>query len=392
MKSSYLDLKDSISAAKLPARIQKIYSSSHFLVFKMRAVGFTYYLYLGRGDIFNGLWYYPSPLPGPFRINDSLLDMFRKRMEGHWANQIILNPECKQLSVSYRAKDYHLHIIFRDKNLFFAFDHPAFFSWKRGGSFNFQELSEPINGKRSRQNTIADYLIKYGPRPDLKKQKFLLRKRDNIEKDLRKLDLTKIIKQLKSVDLTGKKDLQLGISFKLNPAFNHFQNLNLVYTKIKNLKKVIDLQKNRLQKLAQEIDQLSTTKIMPRYPIINPIKMSKTKFLTFRLNEKLLLLGRNQKENSEIRKIVNNNAWWFHLNKGSSPHLFVKTESDITPFEISIIASLIVSRTKSTFIEIELIMAKVKDIKGLPGGKVKYTNEKIVRATFNDNFHKYLID
>jgi hypothetical protein len=72
----------------LTGKIQKAFSSAHFITLSIRFPGVTRYLFLGRGNHYEGLWENSKNIPSPLRMKDRYLDYIRKYLVGARTSEI----------------------------------------------------------------------------------------------------------------------------------------------------------------------------------------------------------------------------------------------------------------------------------------------------------------
>jgi|APSaa5957512493_1039668.scaffolds.fasta_scaffold39960_2 predicted ribosome quality control (RQC) complex YloA/Tae2 family protein len=87
---------------------------------------------------------------------------------------------------------------------------------------------------------------------------------------------------------------------------------------------------------------------------------------TFRTDiDNIIILGENDKENSDIIKTAKQNQYWFHLKSNPSPHAILETDEP-TQNEINYVANIVKSKSK---------------LKNLKNVKIIYTLIKNIRLT-----------
>ena len=75
-----------------PLRVQKLYSTEHFICAEVRTPGKSLYLHFGRGSHFEGLFVWNRKPDSEFRIKDQFLEYLRKNLRGQKINSIELHP------------------------------------------------------------------------------------------------------------------------------------------------------------------------------------------------------------------------------------------------------------------------------------------------------------
>ena len=160
--------------------LQKAYTTPHFLALSFRFRGKTAVLYVGRGNQYQGIYIGEKMPPTHLRIQDKFLDYVRKYLVGSKFSKIVY--ELDKLQLTFKFKREGIEKVFSlgwsERRLYFdqkKLDGLAKIShqenarlWKIDDYFE----SKNINSNQSK-------IVK-------KKEKFLTKKIENIEKDIKK--------------------------------------------------------------------------------------------------------------------------------------------------------------------------------------------------------------
>ena len=134
-------------------QIQKMYSTAHLICLVVRYPGKTHYLYLGRGNNYEGVWEGTRTPPTVLRIRDRYLEYLRKYLTGRRLVEPVVDSKDRILILPYhgRGRISYLLLFFKGRSLYFLNlhyddnDNPRLFlSWKllRQNEINMEKLSE----------------------------------------------------------------------------------------------------------------------------------------------------------------------------------------------------------------------------------------------------------
>ena len=462
MKQNYNELKLSTSqynenfkeSETKFGKIQKIYSTPHLICLVVRFKGKTTYLYLGRGSSYQGLWEGKNQPPKDFRIKDSFLEYLRKNIgnsniieiELDEFDKIIHLPYFKNKKVNcfsffWKGKDLIFSNIYSEADNYFIFNSWVGKKEKIGKkiSQDFIELYDFAKKKldsigrkdllKSQDNNIGlsinamDRIDSYFNRNDnkiferlkIKRIKFLEKKINRINEDIKKLDNISLIesslKELE-VNLDGKDFFILcGKKIKFEKDWSFFKKRDLLFEKIKRFKKGREILLNRKSECENELSNVHLTQdqiSVSREKVIKPFwkmkheKLKETKkssdlgFDEYILDNKIRLgVGLSSHGNDNLRRLfAKKNDFWFHLENFKSCHCIVKIEnlSDITNEYFEVIGSLIRDKSNLSIQVIPLVFTQVKNLKGLKGkpGSVTLKNEKYRDVKYNINWREII--
>ena len=425
-------------------QIQKIHSTPHLICFSIRHPGNTQFLYLGRGSNYEGIWIGDALPRTEFRVRDRFLEYLRKHLMGGGLKSLFVDSNDRIVILTYTRKegDNFIGFFWKGRKLYFQhlflnekgfWEH--FTPWKIPISLSYEpEKDSGINflikifnqiGRKDTQiedikindetnNFLPEYFksldsrLKIDQRPK-RKEKFFKKKIKNIEGDLLKISTwNKMSHMLQSGEFVipeGNRVVIEGFKFKFETGWNEFKKRDLIYEKIKNLKKGEKILKARLsdcqveyeafkgQGLTRTVHEIKT--LSPVWEQNKPSKQKEIKshnldgdFDFFRLRRNIrLAIGKNSHSNDDLRKNwAKKEDFWFHLEGFKSGHVFVKnaTLSDLDYETCELIGSLLRDYAHLEEIDIPLVFTQVKNLKGVKGsaGKVLYKKEKHITVKY----------
>lgn len=231
---------------------------------------------------------------------------------------------------------------------------------------------------------------------------FLQRKKENIQDDLRR---TKQWEKLQSIldkgeSLEGIYELKVDDQkIKFESELNPYERRNLLFQKIKKLKRGETILKERLTNVEAQLDGKATeTKKESTIPIIKPVwgedkssqsssetKQTTDEYKVFKLEEFQIGVGMNAQGNDQLRnKWASKDDHWIHLDGLKSTHVILKLTGNrpFTPEMLNVGASIVAHFSHFNDDWIPIIHTQVKNLKGVSGaaGMVIYKKEKHLRC------------
>ena len=430
----YLDLQKqvkNISEHRLEyGQIQKIYSTSYFISFSIRAPGKTWHLYLGRGNGQEGLWLHNQPPASALRRKDTFLEYLRKHLSACSFVGIELDPHDRIVKFTYQkyGQLQTMAFFWKARKLYFLHHYQEapetpfklLLSW-HGKAFvpnedmaDFYEFFNEV-GRRddmkhdlhSAQNSTIEQLLE----DELNAAKikgmtsgptFLQRKITNIEEDLNR---TRLWNQMQTMLDQGHSlemyELKVGThKIKFEGELNPYERRNLLFEKIKKLKRGENILNQRLLEAKEMLAGKSQEKKeASSLPITKPVwgkedkkeNVSLTKqaeredYKVFKFEGFSIGVGLTSNGNDQLR-----NKWsgkedlWIHLDGVKSSHAIIKLHEApaITPDMINLGASIVAYFSHISGDWISIIYTHVKNLKGVSGspGMVIYKKEKHLRC------------
>ncbi|ATH06480.1 hypothetical protein BIY24_00535 [Halobacteriovorax marinus] len=403
--------------------LQKILSSPHYLSFSMRLPGKTIYLYVGRGEKYEGIFFGQKTIPTEYRIRDRFIEFCRKYVQGGIVHKIetLLDDRLVNIYFTKRDAHYNFTLFWKGRELYFSLEekvgqkHRIFCSWlgwqefmgnndlisiyKSIGAGN-NKAQRPQNKEFNEEHYFEDLrknvdVHKFPKR----KKKFFQRKLKNIETDLLKVKKWKILKEI--IEQEGYKlpeDYKFkieGIPFKIDVNFNEFKRRDIIYKKIKAFRNAEGLLEDRLSRTREEFKKWVSGDVYIVKGLgktIEPVwKLVKDDLVTKKndVNRKVYLIssgvevaiGLDSTSNDWLRKNWSKkDDYWFHIDGDKSSHLFLKNTID-APIDaklLQLIGSIIAHHSNYSGEQVPLLYTQVKNLKAVKGaaGKVIYKKEK----------------
>lgn len=402
------------------AFIQKIYSTTYWICFSIRIPGKTLWLYMGRGNRYEGLMSFDSPPPKELRRRDTYLEYIRKHIGSCQLRGVEVDTKDRIFALSYQKygrknifgvfykarTSYFAHLAYDEKKKNFS----LFCSW-RGHSpwedpietelffniFDDLERKELDPKKKSLKEITLTQLMDEEAKQVFKKNKLkskVLKKKELIQKDLESIKKWKILYEIAPQNLDqyqGKCKVE-GIKFNFSRCENEHHKRDLIYQKIKRLKKAQIIQEKRLEALvSQKKEEISFEfKSSPIKPFwqnkLEEVKKEnskkETEYKVFDFPGYRLGVGLSSRGNDLLRKdFASKSDWWFHLDAERSPHIIAKVQNQSLSQEIlQQVAQTMKEALKSDRSQISLVYTQVKNLRGVKGspGKVLFKKEKRV--------------
>lgn len=260
-----------------------------------------------------------------------------------------------------------------------------------------------------RDFTVEEYLQeeakKNGGKPlQKKKEKFIARKISNIEKDYSEVKKWSLLEK----DLLEEKiDLEVdelnlhGQKIKFHGVHSPWQKRDLIFKKIKKLKKAEEILSQRLEETKTEFEkvksgdfEIEVTKekvIQPLWTTGNRISKSihsEFHFKEFKLRNLTGVIALDAASNDYIRSQAHKEHYWFHIENYPGSHCILKTD-DFSQFkmeDLEAIASLLRDYSKLSITEIPVLYSQIKNIKGMKGvkGEVIVKKPKHLRCLYKN--------
>ncbi len=392
--------------------LQKAYTTPHFLVLSVRFPGRSVALYIGRGNQYQGV-FIADKLPPPYlRVQDRLLDYLRKFLVGARLGKMEVDE--KSMVCLFHFKNDHADNSFlfgyKDRQLFFAKQSKdeVYLSWngETVASSDLLSLVDPFGPDKVMANlslkvsTIEDYLKeeekKISGKPiQRKKEKFLSRKIQNITHDLEEVKNWNLLEDdLKEdrIDLDVDELKVHGQKIKLYGLNSLWLKRDLVFKKIKKLKKAEEILSNRLEESQIEFENVKKGDFdfeVTKEKVIQPLWITHAKTASksqtsefniknFKLKNLTGVIALDAASNDNIRTQCSKDHYWFHIENYTGSHCIVKTDdfSKLSQEDLSAIASMLRDFSKLEITEIPLLYSQLKNIKGISGAKGKVIIKK----------------
>jgi predicted ribosome quality control (RQC) complex YloA/Tae2 family protein len=434
----YRDLESQVKAIHESGlsggQIQKIYSTAFFISLSVRITGKTYALYLGRGNGMEGVWVGDEVPPSILRRKDNFLEYLRRHLSACTFLGVELDRSDRILRLDYQkfGKKQSLLIFWKARKAYFAHAYrespegplKILMSWKARPVTPSEEVTDLFSlfdeiGRRKdmkhdivspRIVPITDLLLSEEKAAAMKagtfRPDFLERKKQKIEDDLgRARQWQKIQDVLNREDsLENIYELNVGDhKIKFEGELNAYERRNLLFEKIKKLKKGETILNERLGSVNQTLEEkkkpATLTSSLPITKIAwgedltvvslpeRPVDVAED-YKVFILPTCQVGIGKSARGNDQLRsKWAGKEDTWLHLDGLKSAHAIIKMPAGIPGNEeLNLAASILARFSHFQGDWVPVIFTQVKNLKGVSGvaGMVTYKKEKHLRCPVVD--------
>lgn len=400
--------------------VQKAFIGPHYLNLVVRFPGKSLNLLIGLGERFEGVEFSEDSIPSLIRQRDRFLDFIRKNVVGTKMGKIEVDTNFRRIRISVLRAGVlnYLDLMWLERELYFSWQEQVeegkwnhFFSWKgeflkeHSGNLSevfeeFGEQKDPIGEEKEFQNFAMKSYLKFvlsSTKTSVvqsKSKKFLEKKSKNIQSDLDRFKHRHLLKEqllLDQIPLEKNFFDLCGIKIKFKNEESYYQKKNKIFQKLKNLDQVEEV---LVKRLAETKGQLVNSKGNSqeqkiKMSVVQPIWANSEKnrkknqsvekgdhrILTYEFPSKLRIrVSLDARSNDELRNQSSKEHIWFHQEVGAGAHLVAKADrfDQLTPEDLSLIASILQYYSKLSGSELSLMYATVKELKGAKGspGKV----------------------
>ncbi len=432
----YRDLENQVkSIRELPlaqGQIQKIYSTAYYVSLALRARGKTWHLYLGRGGGHEGIWIHGSPPPKELRRKDTFLEYLRRHISSCSFVEVSVDRYDRILRLDYmKFGERNSFLLFwKARKLYFLhayLERPEgslklLLSW-RGRAFEPQpapgdlfDYFDEIGRHQDRKHDLVSEVV-----PGMEEllhaelassslktlataPNFLQRKRANIHADLLRAqqweELQGVLDRgepLEEVYELKVADQKIRFDGELNP----YERRNLLFQKIKKLKRGEAILRDRLGSVEAELSGIGTAPVtVSQIPIVRPVWGEETakarpailskptsgeEYRVIVFDDLQVGVGLSAYGNDQLRsKWAAKDDHWLHLDGQKSAHVIIKTKNGapLLPEGLHLGASVVAHFSHFLDDWIPIIHTQVKNLKGVSGaaGMVTYKKEKHLRC------------
>ncbi len=415
-------------------QIQKIYSTAYYICFTIRRPGQTIGLYFGRGGGYEGVWLGKSAPPSEIRQRDTFLEYFRRYLS--WCTMLDLRLDESDRIVALDYQKYGVKNSFlwfwKGRKLYFVHYYKEtpespmklLLSW-HGKAFIPTEdtpdlfaLFDEIGRTTGNEQILRSQNLK--PIEDLieqelnevrnqdqgpKKVNFLQRKKENIVADLNRAKQWEKLHELLELrsDLDGHHELKVADQkIKFTSGLNSYERRNLVFEKIKKLKKGERILGERLKQVEEDLLSSPVKEVLEsKLTMVKPVwgitkeaaaqkpKTTKKDYRIFKIGETQFGVGLNSQGNDALRsEWGKKDDYWVHLDQKKSAHVIIKLNSNL-PIQSDILekaATFVAEYSDHKDQWIPIIYTQVKNLKGVTGaaGMVIYKKEKHISCLRQD--------
>lgn len=383
----------------------------------VRVPGQTLYLYIGRGNQYIGIFVSLKAPPSFLRVQDKFLDYVRSHLVGAKISR--LNYESDGITELYKVQfkkdteNNYFSIGYHQRELFFITQEKdlCFTSWDNRIIPKVDlKLIESDFSKHFKILDIEKYVDdeekkSVGVLERKKREKFLIRKIENIKKDIITSEKWKEIENElleDQIDLSGVEVISHGQKFNLIGLKTDWEKKDFIFKRIKKMKRGFALLSERLQESEKELEltekgqfkkEITKEKaIQVLWKVSGKNKKQESSsvgdYKEIHFKNLTGIIGLNANGNDQIRSMANKNHFWFHIENYTGSHLILKTD-DIGRFtmeDFSFIASVLRDFSKLDILEIPIMFSQVKNLKGMKGvkGEVIVSKPKYMRCIYRE--------
>ena len=421
----YRDLKKIIQSDQMKrlhgGQIQKIYSTANYLSLAIRAPGKTSHLYIGRGAGHEGLFISDKPPVSAIRQRERFLEYLRKHLSSCALVYVDIDDHDRIAEIGYQkfGKLQRLALFWMARKLYFAHLYQELPEQPQRLLLSWTNKSFPADEVTS----LYEYFDEVGRSKELDQEGLgkEVSVEDELEKELKQLQLGQLVhrpsfiqRKIKNIseDLENARQwhglqefLDSGIEindyemiiagqkFRFDVDLNQYEKRNLIYDKIKKLKRGEKILVERLEQVKGQEHENSEAKFKPlpitqvswglekKTPILKPV--THNEFKVIRTDFGSIAWGLTSQGNDQIRnKWASKEDWWFHLDGNKSSHIIVKSANILTPDQIEIVASILAQVSGYLGEWIPVIFTQVKNLKAVSGrpGMVVYKKQKHINC------------
>lgn len=404
--------------AAAPCHVQKIYSTSRFLSFQMRAPGKTFYLHVGRGGGHEGLWEGETPPPPNLRLRDTWLEWCRKNLSSTLWQSVEVDPCDRLVRLSFRRAGGRLdfYVFWAGRSSYFALHrHDGdewFLSWRAGrpehsGFRAFEEVGRK-DVVLAEEVALATPLIAelWGRElAQMSKQRLPKAKLKSLQTKITRIgeDLAKIRQwpafqewwHLQDPETLGAEARFGSLRYKLPTGLGGWQKKEWLYGQLKRLKVAEAHQAKRHAQAEADLVRAHETPAEDENPLkpVRPIWGSAAPttpatpvneegdYVIHTFEGYKIGVGSSARGNDQLRKLwAKPDDWWVHAAHGTSAHAVIKLAGVgvPTPAQITDAARLVAKQSGITSATLEVILTAVKNVRGVTGaaGMVTYKKNK----------------
>lgn len=410
--------------------IQKVSSSAHFLCLHCRLPGKTFYLHIGRGASYRGIWLSELKTPAHLRVKDTFVEYARKFWRSSTVTKVSKCNDDNALMWDAITREGSMKVFFfwRGRDLFFAQafskndDAFLFRSWdgkveldksvyedlgfkdvfveigfgEKIGTINNFDIDSYLNNETGKSNSKI-------------KQKKQLKKSIKLKEKLSR-ELNAIEKGIELISYQNEKldDVQSIGEGRFKISFigieGHYKKRDHLFSQVKKWK----TSKNIILKKILELDRNTSNKGNPSQvkenaviynKIVSPIwgyqkvtkKVEKKEhYITFSYNDFMCFIGRNSGENDYLRsKVSQKKDLWVHVENMPSGHLYIRGGKPNLE-DLRVLTSALIDLCNMKLQEIPIIFTLASNLKGLKGkkGAVTFKKEKRLTVQFDQQWRQ----
>lgn len=425
------------------AQVQKITSTSHFVLLDVRLKGRSITILIGRGDGFEGI-FVGGKAPAQWRVRDPFLEYLRAHLRGGHLQKISTHKTDRIVFISFvKEHEAHLGLFWKGKKLYVAHIYrlengwELMRSWAMKDKQEFTEVTDPtelltksfeqlsIRTETQAQNgrvvsgdeVIANYkkeiLQKVAAvKSPRKERRFLKRKKEKISEDLLAIDNFLSIEEMLIKDCldlgTGNEIIIGGEKIRVSKEWGHHKRRELLFDRIKRLKYSRKIVETRLLETLKMLECSKEEKVTLDLPktilpvwesgikkVIHSFDDKSKSYEEYAWNKIHLAVGKSAKANDQLRRdFSKKGAWWFHAEGVAGAHVVLSGITNPVSDQklIDLVGSMIRDYSGITSLEISMMYAALDDVKSMKGsaGSVILKKPKFIRAIYDPKWREIL--
>ncbi|MES2528480.1 MAG: hypothetical protein V4598_15460 [Bdellovibrionota bacterium] len=414
-------------------QIQKLYSTAYFVSLSVRVPGKTKVIFLGRGSGIEGVWLDEITPPSILRRKDNFLEYLRRHLSSCTFLGMEMDRYDRIIKLDYQkyGMKQSLLLFWKSRKVYFVHSYretpegqiKILMSWKNRPIIPPEEISDLFScfdeiGRRTdlKQDfpskeiiSVQGLLASEEQAADMKaghfKPGFLERKKQKIEEDLSKAGQWEKIQTLLNDgdSLDHIYELKVGDhKIKFEGDLNAYERRNLLFEKIKKLKKGQTILSERLGNVTKTIEEKAKPVQKLNSLPIKKINWGEETVVTTSVEKaheaddyKVIItptcqigVGKSARGNDQLRsKWAGKEDTWLHLDGLKSAHVIIRMAAGVpAPDEMNLAASILAHFSHFQGDWIPVIFTQVKNLKGVSGvaGMVTYKKEKHLRCPVVD--------
>lgn len=369
--------------------VNKIYSTPHYIVLELYYQKIKQEIGIGRGKGYCNAGELNSKYARKLKIKDNVVDYLRKYIERAkiekmyiFENKILVLNFKKTLSFIFYYEDHELKF--------------KTFETLEQLKLNIEKTSlQQIQALDWNENSKYDQELELKFNKKFKTEKSSKhRKMEKIKGDLIAIEKSiSFSQELKENNIEFGEDIQLPLKkIKFGSQLSHWQKRDRVFSFIKNLKKVYEIQIARLKQVESELLGAKVPSMFESNEFKNKEKIriewglkSKTKrlFDEWKLNEIKIYVGKSAKGNNLLLdKHFANDDTWGHPDDVAGPHIIVKNvEVDKLNQElVNYLGSMLQEKYECKFQN--LIFSRKNDLRRVAGKLGQVQLKESIKKTF----------
>lgn len=432
----YRDLESQVKAIQdasvAGGQIQKIYSTAFFVSLSVRIPGKTRSIYLGRGSGMEGVWLDDVAPPSQLRRKDVFLEYLRRHLSSCTLIGMSVDPYDRIVKLDYQkfGMQQSLLLFWKARKVYFLHSYrdtpeslpKVLMSWKNRPITPSEEITDLFScfdeiGRRkdmkpefttAKKIGIKDLLLTEEEAASMKAGKFkpgfLERKKTRIEEDLTSARQWEKIQDVLNKDqsLENMYELKVGDhKIKFEGELNAYERRNLLFEKIKKLKKGVTILSERLDSVTRTMDEkVKPVEVSTNLPVTKIAwgeepgtaagkekqkqKDEPEDYKVFSSTNCVIGVGNSARGNDQLRsKWAGKEDVWLHLDGLKSAHVIIRMPAGVPGNEeINLAASILAHFSHFQGDWVPVIYTQVKNLKGVSGvaGMVTYKKEKHLRC------------